>query len=728
MTFIDRLRFLINGKSSQARIALSINQVGQPISSPRTYASFTKEGYQKNVIVYRCVSMIARAVAGIDWELYNKRQGATNEIEEHPILTLLKRPNPTQAQSQFFEALASYYALTGNTFVEAARFNNQPPLELWTMRPDLMQIVPNKEGYIGKYIFRAGSVEKVFEADVVTMRSNVMHIKTFNPLDIFFGMSPLEAAMMSLDQNNRANQWNLSLLQNSAVPSGVLQVLKSDANPDGSVSEEQFNRIKSELDSGYAGSSKAGRPMVLEGGMEWKQISMSPKDMEFLNNKNITSIDICQAFGVPPEMVGLGQKTFNNYKEARKSFYQETVLPIMDTIETELNAWLLPMFDKTGNLYICYDKDDIEALQIDRESKFTMANGANYLTQNEKREAVGYERMDGWDVFLIGNQLLEVPDTTEDVVEEIPPEKPAAEDGQEESVPQESEEPNDTPKGFKSFNLLNNNEKQSSWRKQNAQRKRLEAAFNRDLQSDFKEMSKDVAKALKTSSDPKVLEFALFKTVDKNMVHVKGTLNRHIKYAIEEFGQQTFSNAKSAFKTIETKAKKAEMQWEDWAKSYLKKRVNGAVEQIEGTTKKQIKRILTRVEEGIIEGDTIEEMSKDISAEFSNLGISRSRLIARTETASASTNSSLEAVKTLGVPNMYKEWISSEDDRVRDGGNDGNSPDHAAMNGVEVPLEEKFTVPPDTDMDGPLDMSAGADQVCNCRCVLVFKSKNTEDI
>lgn len=710
-------------------MAMSINQVGNPVQSPRTYASFTNEGYAKNVVVYRCVQMIAKAASGIEWELYSKRMGGKPvEIENHPILDLLKSPNPTQAQSAFFESLVAYYCLTGNSYIESFRLGNAPPLELWTVKPDGMAIVPDAKGYPAKYVLKINGITKQWDVDPFTMRGNIMHMKSFNPKDIWFGMSPLEAAMMSLDQNNQSSKWNLAVLQNSAVPSGVLQVKTTDANQEGTLSEEQFARLKSELDGSYSGYANAGRPMLLEGNLEWKQISLSPKDMEFIQNKNITAIDICQAFGVPPEMLGLGQKTFNNYKEARKSFYEETVLPIMDAIQHDLNAWLVPMFDKNSGIQLRYDKDDIEALQVNRAEKFTTANGANYLTQNEKREFVGYEAREGWDVFLIGNQLLESPtsdvpsEETQSGAPKVPDNKPVPNEngtqGEEDSAGQSEE-----PKSWKSFNLLNNNEKQSSWKRQNWKRQRLEAGFRRDLESDFKELSKDVAGALKSSSDPKVLEYALTKTVDDNMGTIKKTLDRHIKYVVEDFGKNTLRDAKRAFTGLETKSEK---QWEDWAKQWTKKRSGEAIKQIEGTTQKQINSIMKRVRESLIEGTSVDEIASEISADFSSIGKSRATLIARTEVGMASANSTLEAVKSLKVPNMMKEWISSEDDRVRNGEKGG--PDHESMNGVQVPLDDSFNVPPDYTMDGPSDEAGGPENVCNCRCVLVFKSANESDL
>lgn len=718
-------------KESQARMAIAFNQVGNPVPSPRNFAAYSNEGYAKNVTVYRCIQIIAKACAGIEWELYKKRNGAKDvEIEQHPILDLLKRPNPTQAQAAFIESVVAYYMLTGNTYLEAFRLGNQPPLELWTVRPDGIKIIPDNRGYPAKYTFTANSVTKTWDVDPVTLRGNLLQIKTFNPNDIWFGMSPLSAGMMSLDQNNHAAKWNLATLQNSAVPSGVLQIKSTDQNPDGTLTEEQFDRLKSELDGSYTGFRNAGRPIVLEGNMEWKQVSLSPKDMEFIQNKNVTAMDICQVFGVPPEMLGLGQKTFNNYKEARKSFYQETVLPIMDVIASELNAWLVPMFDKTNSICLEYDKDDIEALQIDRKEKFDMVNNASYLTQNEKREATGYEPKEGWDVFLIGNQFYNMPEDfggtseTQDAgADQAQQSGSVSNENGSSGENEDDSEPSDESKKWKSFNLLNNNEKQAAWKRQNWKRGRLEAGFRRDLESDFKELTNDVKRALKSSSDPKVLEFALQKAVDENMGTIKKTLDRHIKYSVDDFGQNVFRDAKRAFGNIETKSEK---QWEDWARQWTKQRSAEAARQIEGTTQKQINFIMKKVKESLIEGSSVDEIAGDITNEFSNIGKSRATLIARTEVGMASNNSSLEAVKSLKLPNMYKEWVSSQDDRVRDGSKGG--PDHESMNGQSVPLDDSFTIPPDYTMDGPGDETGGPENVCNCRCVLVFKSKNEVDI
>ena len=104
---------------------------------------------------------------------------------------------------------------------------------------------------------------------------------------------------------------------NQATPSGVLQAASTEYNPRGELTDEQFKRVKQVTES-YTGARNAGKPtMLLEGNLKWRSISLSPKEMDFINSRNATAIELCIALGVPPEVMGLGQKTFNNYEEAR---------------------------------------------------------------------------------------------------------------------------------------------------------------------------------------------------------------------------------------------------------------------------------------------------------------------------------------------------------------------------------------------------------------------------
>lgn len=822
------LRRWLGVKDSQARIALSYNQVGQPQNTPRNYEQFAKQGFQKNVIVYRCISMIAQACGGIELEVYSKRKGGEpTEMPDHPLKKLLDRPNPLQGRSAFIETVIGFHRLTGNTFTEAVGPNlKSPPMELWPTRPDKIKIVPAATGYPKEYQFVANGITKRWEVDPVSMKSMLNQIKTFHPTNDWWGLSPLEAAMLALDQNNAGQSWNLSMLQNSAQPSGILSVKSTEYNPGGSLTEKQFTDLKSSLDESAVDMRAKHRPLILEGGLEWTQVSLSPKEMDFLKGKNITATDIAQVYGIPPELLGIGEKTYSNYAEARMSFYEDTVLPLMDVLMTEYNHWLAPMFG--DGIYIAYDKDDIEALAPKREAKFTSLKDASFLQVNEKREAAGYEPVDGGDVFLVGDQVVEnlmdiasggsdetdpkpddkpgegaeaKPNATGDdtnvqqtvlngaqiaALQEIvratsageiprasavnmivvsynvtpaiaegilgeagngfvptkpdagnPPPPPAdAADTGEEDMPEDEtaadteefgdpteEDDDEKAMAWKTFNLLNDNERKQSWRKQNARRKRLEASFERDIESDLVEMARDLGAAAKTAGDARAKEYALLRAIDEHTPVLERTLKRHIRYTVEDFGQHVFSQAKTIWPDrVETKATR---KWDDWAKRYIQNHTAKTIGEISGTTRKKVTETVKRlVSEAVLDGSSNDEIANELADSFASLSKGRARTIARTEVAMASNNASIQAVKTLEIPGMVKEWISAKDDRVRTLENSNGEADHEVMDGVEEPLDDKFSVPPDTTMEGPGDTSAPIAQLANCRCVLGFKSRS----
>lgn len=748
MNPFKKLGSLFSSKESQARIVASFNQVGKPVYTPANYTGFAHNGYAKNTVVYSAISKITIACSGINWVLYQKRSRSRKkwkELEEHPLLTLWDKPNPLQATASFIESLIGFYKITGNMYIEANTTSTamkKPPMELWPVRPDKMTVIPNNMGYVGKYKFSSAGISRTWQVDAVTLRSAIMHLKTFNPVNDWYGLSPLEAALLSVDQNNAGQRWNLGLLQNSATPSGVLQMKVTDANPRGELTDEQYGRLRKEFEDSYVGARNAGRPLIIEGGLNWQAISMSPKDMDFLNNKKTTAEDIALAYGVPPELLGLGTKTFANYKEARQAFYEETVLPTMDAFRDHLNMWLVPAYG--DGLYFDYDKDDIEALVEKREAKYTSLQAVNFLSINEKREAAGYDTKEGLDLYNLNgvlyteDELANIGLTPDDLNTdqesdnpEPPPSKPPQDEDENEdddevdSGDEDTEDENGKSKelAFKSINLLNANERRKSWQKQNKIRAYLSKGFDSDLKSDYKEL---ISRLTKTADDleraePQVIRFALIKDVDEWSPKLTKTMSNHIEKTLRLFGDTIIDNAKEQGIAIETKQN---LKYNSFIIEYISKRTGENIKTIMNTSQKQIKKIVGEwVAESITAGDSIPTLSSFLEKEFEGLSRSNSERIARTEVQLASNNGSREAVKSLQVPTMYKRWVSASDSRVRDGYKGGADHLHIDEENGEIPIDDYFKVNPDVLMEGPGDTSAPADQVINCRCVLTYKNK-----
>lgn len=380
-TWINRWRQDAKPKASIAAPLLITSGGRAPIWTPRQYDKLAEEGYQKNIIVYRCVSLISRSVASVPWQLHKKETPLGN----HPLLTLLQVPNPQQSLPRFMEALTAYLLLAGNAYVEAT-FSEKVPLELYLLRPDRMRVIPSPSGIPEAYEYTLKGQKVTIPVDPLGGRSHLLHMRMFHPLNDWYGMSPIEAAAHAIDQHNAVATHNLALLQNGGRPSGALEV---KLNAGESLSEEQRTRIKDELHQAYEGASNAGRVMILEGNFDWKEMGLSLKDLDFIEGKNLSAREIAQVYGVPPMLVGVpGDATFSNYKEARYHLWEDTILPYLEMIKSELNRWLVPYYE--DKLMLSYNTDAIPALAPKREALWDKIEKASFLTLNEKRELLGY--------------------------------------------------------------------------------------------------------------------------------------------------------------------------------------------------------------------------------------------------------------------------------------------------------------------------------------------------
>lgn len=391
---LKKTEALYRTKGSTVGNLIAYNTVGRPVWTPRRYDKLVEEGFKKNIIVYRAVNLIARGAASVPWRLYR----GTREIFHHPLLTLLHSPNPRQGGSSFVEAALSYLLLAGNSYIEAVMQEDGTPVELYTLRPDRMKVIPGPQGIPMSFEYSSGGQKKILPVDPVSGISRVLHLKLFNPLNDWYGMSPIEAALSSIDQHNEVSSHNLALLQNGGTPSGAIIVGKNE--PNFSLTPEQRTELRESINDLYIGSKNAGRIVVMEGDFEWKGMGLSPKDLNFTEGKNLSAREISQAFGVPPILVGVqGDATFANYKEARLHLWEDTIIPLLEIITDELNRWLSPFYDL--QLKIGYDLDEIPALSHRRQEAWKKLENVNFLTLNEKREAVGYAPLSEEEIYTL---------------------------------------------------------------------------------------------------------------------------------------------------------------------------------------------------------------------------------------------------------------------------------------------------------------------------------------
>ena len=403
---------LFNTKTSETKNSNMMGYfgVGTEEAKVYTYQELAKEGYLKNAIVYRCVNEISKGASSVPLLLKN----GDEIVEQHPLIDLLNRPNPLQSYSEFFNSLFGYVLLGGNAYILKVGSEMGTPQELHQLRPDRMVIkgsgnpIPDRYEYVVN-----GRVQKTYMVDQVNGYSEVKHVKLWNPLDDYYGLSPMSAAAVEVDQFNMSSKHNVNLLQNGARPSGaVIFKPQDDAGFAANLSESQRQQLLTDLNNRFSGAGNAGRPMLLEGDFDWKEMGLTPKDMDFHRLKNMAATDIALCFGVPSQLVGVPDaQTYANVSEARLALYEETIIPHLRKIQSDLNEWLVPLYD--DRLKLEFDIDSIPALSERKRKTYenvTSAVREGIMTRNEAREQIGLSPVDGADGLYISANLFPLTD------------------------------------------------------------------------------------------------------------------------------------------------------------------------------------------------------------------------------------------------------------------------------------------------------------------------------
>jgi HK97 family phage portal protein len=345
------------------------------------YGRWVQDGYQGNAVLYRAISLIARACAGINWIFYR----GEDELEaDHPAVQLFQRPNPLQTRAQFLEQVVTHLELVGEAFAGAVGPTEGPPREIYVLPPNYVSIrrpPQARMGEIAAFEYRQGSAQANFAPDrMLWWRST-----NPNPLSALRGQPPAYAARKAIDTIDAIFDFNLAVLNNGGLPGLILAA--KDSALEGTI---DWERIREGLKA-RQGAQHAGWKLVLEGPVEAQKVGLTPQEMSYhdLFHTALRTIAIC--LGVPPEMLGdVAQKKYANYKEARASFYIDTVLPLMDNLISEVNH-KLSLWYPGEDITVKYDADDIEALQEEQGAVYSRLSEAWWLTPDEKRAAVGYE-------------------------------------------------------------------------------------------------------------------------------------------------------------------------------------------------------------------------------------------------------------------------------------------------------------------------------------------------
>ena len=367
-------------KASATGPVIAFQGAGRVAWSPRDVVSLTRTGFLGNPVAFRAVKLIAESAAALPLVV----QDAGRRYEVHPVIALLGRPNPVQGKADFLEAVYGQLLLSGNAFVEAVPGADGAVAELHVLRSDRMSLVPGADGWPVAWDYTVGGRKHRF--DMTGGAQPVCHVRSFHPQDDHYGFSPMQAAAVALDVHSSASKWSKALLDNAARPSGA--IVYKGADGQGSLAADQYDRLVSEIESHHMGARNAGRPMLLEGGLDWKPMGFSPSDMEFHKTKEAAAREIAVAFGVPPMLLGVpGDATYANYQEANRAFFRLTVLPLAAKVTAALAHWLSGFGGDP--VEVKPDLDQVPALAAERDAQWARVAAADFLTLAEKRVLLG---------------------------------------------------------------------------------------------------------------------------------------------------------------------------------------------------------------------------------------------------------------------------------------------------------------------------------------------------
>lgn len=349
--------------------------------APRTYGAFAREGVMRNAVVYRCVRLIAEAAASVPISPAPEADAQGDDIQL--ISQVLAKPAPGMTCTDLLECWYGYLLVSGNAYLQALG-PGQDLRGLQVLRPDRVQLHIGADGWPDGYEYHSDGKTLVLPREHADGMPSVLHLKLFHPDDDHYGLSPIEAAATAIDIHNGASHWNKALLDNAARPSGALVYAAGEH-----MTAEQFDRLKTELEESFQGARNAGRPLLLEGGLDWKSMSMSPRDMDFIAAKNAAAREIALALGVPPMLLGIpGDNTYANYQEANRTFWRQTVLPLVQRTARALSVWFEPVAGRP--LTIKPNLDAVEALSPEREALWRRLEAVSFLTDAEKRAMLNY--------------------------------------------------------------------------------------------------------------------------------------------------------------------------------------------------------------------------------------------------------------------------------------------------------------------------------------------------
>lgn len=694
------------------------------------------ELYRKYVWVFKAVNVIANSAASVPLRMWNLKanQQRGDEVLDGRIWNLFNRPNPFMSYFDLIEASMASLELTGQNYIEKGGPDPLNPIQLYVLRPDWVEIIPDAHRLIAGYEYTVnGQVIRFTDKEVC-------YIKYYHPLSELYGMSASEPAMNSLILDMYTIKYQKNFFKQGGMINTYIKVPKS-------LSDNEFQRFKEQVNTMHGGVDRAHILGVFDSDAEIKELGTDPQKILLKDQRLMNRDEVLAAFGVPPIMVGLlDSATFNNSQEQKIAFWENTMTPKLQKLQDKFNQeFFYPL-----NMECAFDKDKVPALQKAKQSTADTAtklvSGGIYTPNEARSEFFNKEAKDGGDTLQTGASAYPVEatptvDTTTPIIEGAPATAGIAENvtalngAQISSAIQVIQEviagripkvagtelivavgiPRD-----RAEQMINESSKLPVPAETPIVKRSKTADFDRAsvkhmpkyyqvMKNVFGQMEKSVLSKVKNKHKTLGLKKndmvnAAFNDLDAETIGLMDDLvSLHEDVAYEEYNKEYIKNKKTA---VPAKIKKS-------AKEAIKKQAESWAKKSKDSIVKTMKdRVSSFMDEAIKSDMSIEDVTDGVETIFE--GTERgeyphARMIARTETSRAINSGKFYGMQDSGMP--YKQWIA--------GGGENGRPDH-------VDLEELGPVPMDyvykTDNGEilyPGDPNADVSDLVNCRCTII---------
>jgi len=338
------MRSLLGPVLNRAPVPLSARRSPGLLTAfaPRRNTDRLLATYEEVGTVFAIVSKLATATSKVDWQLFRSAASGLKEdrepVSSHAMIDLWERPNPFMHRRRFIEVAQQHVDLVGESdpILGYAR-GFKPPLEMWPMRPDRIEPVPDPYDFVSGYVYTSPDGQRV------PLETNeCLPIMQPNPRDPYRGLGPVQSILTDIDSVKYSAEWNRAFFENSAEPGGVIQVPTA-------LNDNEFDRLRDQWSMDHQGVAKAHRVAILEADAKWVSNSFTQKDMQFAELRGVGRDVILEAFGFPKFMLGIVEDVNRASAEASEYFFAKWLIEDRcDRWRDWLNFSLLPLYGPTG--------------------------------------------------------------------------------------------------------------------------------------------------------------------------------------------------------------------------------------------------------------------------------------------------------------------------------------------------------------------------------------------